>query len=198
MNGTKVPSRIIPMMDTDSEIVRCVCPLRLPSGPMIKCTRCGCLSHKKCVNVSDPFICEFCHQSAQRILDESFGTMVTPTGSSIQTFALKDALLNEFAITEVLEIKEHCLATGQIGTLLDHVAIYFTQLETDTNHIEQFCLSVVPEEVKETVRQEAETKKSLYRKIANKSLELKKNWDDSKKSVTILSYFRDAVLQSLT
>lgn len=198
MSETKIPSRIIPTMETNAEIVRCVCPLRLPSGPMIKCTRCGCLSHKKCVSVSDPFICEFCHQSAQRILEDSFGTTVIPTGSSIQTFALKDALLNEFAITEVLEIKEHCASAGQIGTLLDHVAIYFTQLETDTNHIEQFCLSAVPENLKEKVKQEAEAKRNLYRKIASKSLELKKNWDNSRKSIIILSYFRDAVIQSLT
>ena len=193
----KIPARMIPVIDPDAQVVRCVCPLRLPSGPMIKCTRCGCLSHKKCVTVTDPFICEFCHQAAQRVLEESYGTMVTPTGGTIQLFALRDALLNEFTALEVLEIKEHCAAGGQIGNLLDHIALYFLHLQTDLDHIEQFCLNAVPEELQERIKNEAEAKRELYKKISALAIQLKQHWNETKQKSTVLGFFRDAVLQSM-
>lgn len=195
----KIPARVIPMMESDSQIVRCVCSLRLPSGPMIRCTRCGCYSHKKCITVCDPFICEFCHQSSQRVLEESFNCMVTPSGNTIQLFALKDALLNEFSVLEICEIREHCISAGQISTLLDHLVIYYSALEADLEHVEQFCLSVVETpELQEQVKQEIEMKRNCYRKMCHLACELKKEWDSSKKSYTSLGYFRDAVVQSLT
>ena len=184
--GKSIPSRIIPTLETEAQIVRCLCSLRYPSGPMIKCTRCGCLSHKKCVSVRDPFICEYCHQAAQRVLIETHNAFVTPTGSTIEISALKDALLNEFSVIEVCEIREHCVSSGQIATLLDHLLVYFATLDSNLDHLEQFSLNVIDEVHKDEVQKEISAKRDLYRRICSAVMEMKDEWDDYKKSLSVL------------
>lgn len=193
----QITPRVIPNIPNDNVIVRCSCPLRLPSGQMIQCTKCNCYSHKKCVRISDPFICDFCHYSNQYILEASFDSNITPNGSVIQLFALKDALIEQFTPIEICEIREHTIASGQVGALLDHIMIYFNDLEGDLNRLKVFCQHVAKDEYKQQIDKEIEEKATKYRELAALAAELKENWDESEKSYRILSYFRDAVCRSL-
>lgn len=131
-----MPPRVIPNADSDVQIVRCQCSLRVPCGPMVRCHRCGCYSHEKCVTPVEPFTCAFCHMATERMLLDKFNKSATPTGVVVDHAPLGSALTAKLTPIQVCEVREHCLASGHIVELLDRLVVYLTSLEMSISTLE--------------------------------------------------------------
>ena len=191
-----LPPRVIPSLGGDAPIVRCRCCLRVPCGEMVRCTRCGCLSHLSCVGVRDPFVCSFCHVSAQKLLADHFNKAAAG-GAVIDRFRLHDHVVNVMRPIEVCELREHSYASGHVAELIRTLALHVASLDLALCRLENHLKDPVYEPMREDLKKAIESDKKLYNRHAEILLEILNRYQKMKNSQNILPDFRDVVIQEL-
>lgn len=192
-----IPMRVIPTFSNDSIIVRCQCRLRQPSGEMIRCTRCGCYSHKKCVKIQDPFICNYCHIASQKILLEQFNKTSTPSGILIDRNKLHNYLTNEKSMIKVCELREHSYACGHIAELLRNLITYLASLDLSLCHLERHIEDPVYDPIRDQVKEDISNNRKLFIRHVTILMQIVEKYENEKKKQNILPDFRDAIVQEL-
>lgn len=193
-----IPMRVVPTLPNDSVIVRCQCRLRQPSGEMIRCTRCGCYSHKKCVKIQEPFICNYCHIAAQKILLEKFNKTSTPSGIIIDRNKLHNNLINEKSMFEVCELRDHAYACGHVAELLRNLINYLASLDLSLCHLERHIEEEqVYDPIREQISNDISNKRKLNIRHVTFLMNILEKFENEKKKQDILPDFRDAIVQEL-
>lgn len=197
MGDTRTSTRVMPSYDSELQIVRCQCHLRVPCGEMVKCTRCGCLSHKKCVVPEDPFVCTFCHRASQRLMIDSFNKSSTPSGMIIDRSALNSHIINQKNPIEVCEIREHTLASGHVIELIRKLISYLNSIDLSIRIMEQHLQEPIYDAVREQLVEALHVQKDLHYRHSQILFQALEKFETGIKAQRVLPTFRDAIIEEL-
>ena len=194
---SSMPVRVIPNTDSDVCIVRCQCALRAPCGRMIKCQRCGCYSHEKCVTPIEPFTCAFCQMATERMLLDKFHKSATQSGIVVDHAPLSSALTGKLTPIQVCEVREHCLACGHVTELLDKLVTYLVAVEMSVSKLEMRLNDPAFEPVHEELKKELEAKRQLLTRHTTILTKLDEQVRKVKQEQLFLPALRDAIVYEL-
>ena len=194
-----VPLRVLPNTNSETMIVRCMCHLRVASGPMIRCSRCGCWSHEKCVSAPvTPFTCTFCAMTAEKMLLAKFNKTATPGGIIVDHQPLHNALVGRLNPVQICEVREHCLASGHVCELLDKVAMFLAASEMEISQFENSLAQMDSlEPVREQLALEIANKRKLLLRHSEIVTRLAHEMKQAKREQMVIPALRDAVVNQL-
>ena len=192
-----IPMRVIPTLTNDSVIVRCQCRLRHPSGEMIKCSRCGCFCHQKCVKIRDPFVCPYCYIASQKILLDRFYKTSTASGAIIDRSKLHNCLINDKDLFQVCELREHSYACGHISELLRNLITYMSSLDLSLCNLARHFEDPVYDSIRDKITLEIAEKRKLYVNTVSVLMKTLEKYEKVKNNQELLPDLRDAIIQEL-
>jgi hypothetical protein len=149
------------------------------------------------VSAATPFICSFCHLASEDLLLRRFNKSQTPTGAVVDRFPLHSALVSRLSPIEICELREHCLASGQVQQLLESLITYLAGLDMSLSIVARALNKPEFAPISDQLGREIDQKKRFLLRYGTILIDVLTQCEKVKKDQKILPSFRDAVVQEL-